>query len=339
MSNVRRALVVTVVAGWVAVIGARAAGVPATPRVAPGEASAQADGDQQRLLGTYKLVTSETKDSNGTWGPTPSFDSIGYITYGASGYMGVHVMPRGRAPFAGNRPTAEEAQEALRGYTAYYGPYTLNQADADAFVVHHRVGQTNPGGEVDAKRFYEFVGNQLILTPAPTSGGKDAAARRIVWERLPNVSLSAEAQKFVGFRQLLYTDRYTEQGGRVVTHGEENRSRAGSYIIYTSTGHMMVHLMAADGRTPYAGTTPTPEEALAAYRTYGGYFGEFTVHENDEPPYVVHHQEGRPNPGDPTDAVRLYLLDGDILRLGARPRTAGSESTGGHLYWELLPRR
>ena len=172
MSNVKRALVVTVVAGWVAVTGARAAGVPATPRVAPGEASAQADGDQQKLLGTYKLVTSETKDSNGTWGPTPNFDSIGYITYGASGYMGVHVMPRGRAPFAGNRPTAEEAQEALRGYTAYYGPYTVNQAAADAFVVHHRVGQTNPGGEVDAKRFYEFVGNQLILTPAPTSGGK-----------------------------------------------------------------------------------------------------------------------------------------------------------------------
>ena len=333
MSNVRRALVITAVAGWVAVIGAWAAGVPALPRVAPGEVSAQAGGDQQKLVGTYKLVTSEIKGADGSWGPIPNFDSIGYITYGASGYMGVHVMPRGRTPFVGNRPAAEEAQEALRGYTAYYGPYTVNQDEDETFVVHHRVGQTNPGGEVDAKRFYEFVGNQLILTPAPTSGGKDAAARRIVWERLPNVPLSAEAQKFVGFRQLLYTDRYTERGGRVVTHGEANTSRAGSYIIYTPTGHMMVHLMAAEGRTPYAG------EALAAYRTYGGYFGEFTVHENDDPPYVVHHQEGRPNPGDPTDAERLYSLDGDVLRLGGRPRTAGSESTGGHLYWELLPRR
>ena len=30
---------------------------------------------------------------------------------------------------------------------------------------------------------------------------------------------------------------------------------------------MMMHLMAREGRTPYAGDTPTPEEALAAYQT------------------------------------------------------------------------
>ena len=100
---------------------------------------------------------------------------------------------------------------------------------------------------------------------------------------------------------------------------------------------MMVHLMAREGRTPYADTTPTPEEALAAYRSYGRHFGRFTVYDNDAPPYVVHNQEGRPNPGTPTDAERLYLLTGDVFRLGERPRTTNGESSGGHLYWELLP--
>ena len=132
---------------------------------------------------------------------------------------------------------------------------------------------------------------------------------------------------------------YTERDGRLVTHGQRNERRAGSYIIYTPTGHMMVHLTAREERTPYAGATPTPDEALAAYRSYGGYYGRFTVHEDDDPPYVVHHQEGRPRPSPPTDADRLYQLDGDVLRLGVRPRMSDDETTGGHLYWEMLPAR
>ncbi len=51
-----------------------------------------------------------------------------------------------------------------------------------------------------------------------------------------------------------------------------------------------------------------------------GYFGRFTVYENDTPPYVVHNQEGRPRPAMPADAERLYLLDGDVLRLEADGR-------------------
>ena len=90
------------------------------------------------------------------------------------------------------------------------------------------------------------------------------------------MELSEEAQRFLGHRELLYTTRYTVQDGEPVESGERNEDRAGSVILYTPTGHMMVHLMAREGRTPYAGDTPTPEESMAAYRTYGGYFGRFT---------------------------------------------------------------
>ena len=337
MSSLRVALIVAAVLSLPTALAVRAAGVPAGVRPAAAEGSIQAGSDREKFVGTYKLVATEVKDANGTWRQTPNFNSIGYITYSDTGYMGEHVMPKNRATFAGNQPTPEEAQEALRGYTAYYGPYTVNEDENEKFVVHHRVGQINPGGQTDAKRFYDLVGNQLILTPAPASGGKDQATRHVVWERLPDAPLSAEAEKFVGFRQLLYTDRYTERAGRVVTHGQRNETRAGSYIIYTPTGHMMVHLMDKAGRMSYAGATPTPEEALAAYRSYGGYFGRFTVYEDDNPQYVVHNQEGRPRPGTPTDAERLYQLSGNVLRLGGRPRTTNGETTGGHLYWEMLP--
>ena len=336
MRSLRTALIVAAVVSLPTALGVRAAGVPAGARPAAAEGSIQTGSDREKLVGTYKLVTTEVKDANGTWRQTPNFDSIGYITYSDTGYMGVHVMRKKRATFAANQPTPEEAQAALRGYSAYYGPYTVKEDENEKFVVHHRVGQISPGGQVDAKRFYDFVGNQLVLTPAPASGGKEQATRHIVWERLPDAPLSAEAKKFVGFRQLLYTDRYTERAGRVVTHGQRNEGRAGSYIIYTPTGHMMVHLMDHEGRTPYAGATPTPEEALAAYRSYGGYFGRFTVYEDATPQYVVHNQEGRLSPGTASDAERLYQLSGDVLRLGGRPRTTNGETTGGHLYWEML---
>ena len=65
----------------------------------------------------------------------------------------------------------------------------------------------------------------------------------------------------------------------------------------------------------------------------------FTVQENADSPYVVHHQEGRTRPtSGVTDAERLNQLNGDVLRLGGRPR-ANDDLAGGHLYWELQPHR
>ncbi len=294
------------------------------------------------IVGTYQLVGRNVKDESGAWVPTDDFNSLGYITYSDSGYMAVNVMPRDREPFADDsEPTAEEVHTALQGYTGYYGPFSVAEDEDGGFLIHHRIGQIDPGGEVDAKRYYDLDGDRLILTPASATGMKHDATRQVVWERLPDAALSEEARRFVGFRQLLYTDRYTVQDGVPVESGERNVDRAGSYIIYTPTGHMMVHLMAREGRMPYAGDTPTPEESLAAYRTYGGYFGRFTVHEDADPQYVVHHQEGRARPvSEVTDAERLYQLDGDVLRLGGRPSTnEDGVMAGGHLYWELLPHR
>lgn len=338
MRNLRIALAAGAVALPFALGGCAAE--PSAP--AAGEAAVESASPRDPIVGTYELVGRNSKDDNGEWVPIPDVNSLGYITYSDRGYMAVNVMPLDREPFADDgAPTPEEAQAALAGYAGYFGPFSVHEDEDGGYLIHHRVGQIDPGGEVDAKRYYDLVGDQLVLTPASATGMKRDATRQVVWRRLPDVPLSDEAQRFLGHRQLLYTDRYVERDGEIVERSERNEDRAGSVILYTPTGHMMVHLLPREERTPYAGDSPTPEEALATYRAYGGYFGRFTVHEDADPPYVVHHQEGRTRPtSGVTDAERLYALDGDVLRLGGRPReNEDGDLAGGHLYWELLPHR
>jgi hypothetical protein len=257
--------------------------------------------------------------------------------------MGVHIMPKVRARFAANPPTPEEALAAMRGYTAYFGSFTVNDKERDKFVVHHRFGQlSNPGANPDFKRFYDFIttpngSERLVLTPAPADGGgKEKAMTRLIWQRMPEAPLSAEERKFVGFWKLLYTDSYRTKDGKEVFHGAKNETRAGtSYIIYTTSGHMMVHLMDREGRTKYAGAQPTPAEALKAYRSYSGYFGRFRTYENQNPRFVYHSQQGSTTPGGYSEQKRFYQFTGNVLRLGGPPNlNDAGELAGGHLYWE-----
>ena len=302
-----------------------------------------AKSDRARFVGTYELVTTEVKDpATGKWSATPNFNSNGYIIYADTGHMAVQIMPKVRPRFASNPPTGEEAQAALRGYTAYFGSFAVSDKEQERFVVHHRFGQINPGADPDLKRFYDFVitpngSERLILTPAVAGGGgKDKATNRLIWQRMPDAPLSAEAKKFIGFWRLQYTDSYRTKDGREVFHGDRNETRAGtSYIIYTPSGHMMVHLMNREGRTKYAGTQPTPDEALKAYRSYTGYFGRFITYENQNPPFVYHSQQGSLTPGGYSEQKRFYQFNGNVLRLGGPPNLNDKgELAGGHLYWE-----
>ncbi len=309
----------------------------------PSSAEAQAPmSDTAKFVGTYSLITIEEKnEATGRWSERPNFNSNGYIIYSETGQMAVHIQPKVRAKLS-TPPTPEEAQAAIRGYGAYFGTYTVS--DREQFVTHHRVGQINPGGVVDVKRYYDFVVSpqgreRLILTPAPMGDGpKEEATTHLIWERQPLAPLSAEARKFVGFWKLQYRDSYRTKDGRQVFHGDREEIRYGTaYIIYTPSGHMMVHLMDKEGRTKYSGAQPTPAEALKAFESYAGYFGRFITYENQTPQWLIHSQQGTTNPSTYSDQQRYYQFTGDVLRLGGPPSpNAAGEMAGGHLYWKKM---
>ena len=118
--------------------------------------------DTARFSGTWRLVSDTT---------------TGIMIYDSLGNMAAQVMPnRVRRKYAASEPTPEEAKDALTGYLAYFGTYSVDEHTRT--VTHHRKGSINPGQVGDnVVRAYVFESNdRLVLIPA-------GSTNKIVWER------------------------------------------------------------------------------------------------------------------------------------------------------------
>ena len=221
----------------------------------------------------------------------------------------------------------EEAVATLSSYTAYFGTYTVNEAEG--YLIHHLQGNVRPpDASNDNKRVYEFSDNRLILMPPI---GDSGVQLRIVWQQVPDLAdaeLTATHQRLFGFYRIGKVERWTMDGTPVPVDQFDN-----AFIIYMPSGHMAVHLMRPN-RPVYTGG-PTPEQALGAIRTYGSYFGPFSVHEEEG--YLVHHRIGNLNPGQAgTNAQRFYELTDTALTLRPPPRVIDGRELQTALTWERL---
>lgn len=137
-------------------------------------ASEQSAGDAQKLVGVWRLV-SITED--GKVNPLRGGHPTGYIFYMATGEMGAMIQPE-RAPIAmaGREPSGPEAQAALKGYTAYFGTYTVDETTR--IVTHHPKASVQPGYETEVRRRYRFETDDRVVLGNPA--GKSA----LTWERV-----------------------------------------------------------------------------------------------------------------------------------------------------------
>ena len=88
---------------------------------------------------------------------------------------------------ANRQSPAEERVRAYEGYIAYFGTYEINEKDE--VVIHHMEGNlTSALTGTDYIRYYEFEGDNLILTVASKVDGKlvpkNADAGRLTWKRV-----------------------------------------------------------------------------------------------------------------------------------------------------------
>ena len=143
-----------------------AATLPAASQPKPGS-------DHERLVGIWRLVSITT---HGKVNPTRGAKPTGYIFYTASGEMGAMIQPdRAPIPKVGKQPSGEEAQAALRGFTAYWGTYTIDEKAK--IVTHHRKASVQPGHEEEAPRAYRFEDGERLVLGGVGSGNANTWVR------------------------------------------------------------------------------------------------------------------------------------------------------------------
>jgi hypothetical protein len=148
--------------------------------------NAQPSSDQQKILGTWKLVSYVREDiPSGAKSDVMGAHPSGYINYGPDGRMIVIIVGSDRKKPAATVATPGEAEALIRSMLAYAGTYTV---DTQAKTVTHHIDvswdQTRTGES--HLRTYKFDGDRLILTTEPSrdpaSGQK--TVRIVTWERL-----------------------------------------------------------------------------------------------------------------------------------------------------------
>jgi lipocalin-like protein len=137
------------------------------------------------LIGTWRLVTYEGRDSVGQPQYPIGQNVTGQLIYDANGNMSAHIMRSDRPTFAANdirQGTDTEVRAAFEGHTSYFGTYTLNPTIQT--VTHHVQGCSYPNwiGN-DLVRYYKFDDGRLVLsTPSLVSRG-ESLEFVMTWER------------------------------------------------------------------------------------------------------------------------------------------------------------
>ena len=139
---------------------------------------------KQLLVGSWKLVSFETRDANGSisypWGK----DALGYLMYNADGYMSVTVMSSNRLKFSSadvKGGTTEEKVAAADTYVSYCGTYEIQQDT----VIHHIELSFFPNWiGVDQKRMLSIEGDRLSLSSLPQTLAGVEQTIHLIWKRV-----------------------------------------------------------------------------------------------------------------------------------------------------------
>jgi hypothetical protein len=176
------------------------------------------------------------------------------------------------------RPATLNAAEQFMTYQAFWGTATVDGST----VSYHVDGALDPGAtDQRFTRSFERTGNQLIVS---------GAAARATWQRIPELEALPDYQEpVVGFWQWTAAGLYNAAGVNL-----QPASRDASVIVYTPTGHMAVLYLPPPGRKPFAGATPTPDEARGAWQGSVSYYGTYIVQPKSRT--MFHYQLAAANP-------------------------------------------
>lgn len=142
-------------------------------------------GDNDRLVGTWKLLSVSSTDSSGQQLEPPyGADPVGFLTYTGDGRVTALISYAGRKPLSvGAKPPAllEEQAEAFKTFLAYGGRYRL----AGDKVIHSiEISSIQNYVNKELVRSVTFQGNEIILVTPPSMVNGKMQTIKLVWRRL-----------------------------------------------------------------------------------------------------------------------------------------------------------
>jgi hypothetical protein len=140
---------------------------------------------QEQIVGTWALVSTRTTRSDGTvYGPYGPHET-GTLIFERNDRFALILIDPDTPKFASNNreePTPEEATAAAKGGFAFFGSYSLNEADK-TFVFHVEASNFPNFNGTNQKRLVESISaSELIFVNfTPPNGG---AKVRLIFRRL-----------------------------------------------------------------------------------------------------------------------------------------------------------
>jgi len=257
---------------------------------------AQQTGAAADLVSSWLLVAAERDVASGQPRRVPG--SRGLLVLDRAGNVFEFFSTPSAAPAETARP---DPRRVFADNGGFWGRYeAVPAAGRIDFEAEEGVSPNVRGRKFS--RTYELAGDRLVVTS--TDEPQAQADVRLTWQRVPTVEgLSPAYREVVGFWRHVEERRVNTATGEV----ETTRERAPSVIVYTPGGFVGVHFPTM-GRTPFAGATPTEEEAQAA-RNYLGYYGALGVY----PGEVFHNILGGVSPSAGAILRRFAKVNGDEL--------------------------
>lgn len=166
--------------------GRRFVFIAAVLTLLPTDVSLSGRQSQNSLVGTWTLVSWESRSSTGEVSYPMGERPKGLLMYDSKGRVSAQLMQPGRPAFESRdrlRGTPEEVKAAFEGFVAYFGRYTLDEKQRT--VIHHVEASSFPNDVgTDLRRSFTVAERRLTLrTPQRILGGATGTGT-LVWERV-----------------------------------------------------------------------------------------------------------------------------------------------------------
>jgi len=146
------------------------------------ESFAQGSSLKQQVVGTWTVVSTVNTRPDGSRYEALGSNPRGVFMLDANGHFALTILGEARRKFASNsrlEGTPDENKASVQGSIAYFGTYTVN--DADHTLTFHIERCTFPNWDgTDQKRSVTITGDEMKYTNTAASGGGKA---ELVWKR------------------------------------------------------------------------------------------------------------------------------------------------------------